>query len=511
MKKYIAFTIGPIYKTLKDARKTKELWAGSYLFSYIMKCLIKRFTDRSFIIPYVNKNDEIFIENLEGQKGVGLFHDRFIFEAKDGDFELLGSEIDGIIKKIARKIAAHIQKDFKIVHENVKKYFQMYFCEVEFEDETEFNSINLKINSYLDSLELQKRFIRRESTNIVAGFLKNVSGSFLMEDAFGEKTKRFESIPEIAVNELDLKTNDQVKYENIFQHFDKKEEETDYDIYQHIRKEYADIEISQYHKYVVIVHADADNLGKTIERLKKNANFGEFSKELFAFAIKAHEMIKSFGGITIFAGGDDLLFFAPVINTEGRTAFELVDDIDASFNAMFKNSDPKPTMSFGVSISYYKFPLYEALEVSRNLLNDRAKNMNNKNALAFRVIKHSGQFFEGAFEKGSREYKQASFFMKKRNEKNVDSLLLTTMSHTLYAQREIVAAAAADESRLKNFFFNNFNESVHKSQENADRINSVRDLINALFRSKNYADDEERMMSAYSAMRLNQFIHSKKI
>jgi len=35
MMNYLALTIGPIYKTLSNAKKPKELWSGSYVFSYI--------------------------------------------------------------------------------------------------------------------------------------------------------------------------------------------------------------------------------------------------------------------------------------------------------------------------------------------------------------------------------------------------------------------------------------------------------------------------------------------
>ena len=37
--KYTAISIGPIIKTLAMARKPRELWAASYLFSYLMKCI----------------------------------------------------------------------------------------------------------------------------------------------------------------------------------------------------------------------------------------------------------------------------------------------------------------------------------------------------------------------------------------------------------------------------------------------------------------------------------------
>ncbi|MDR2511860.1 MAG: hypothetical protein LBC89_05325, partial [Bacteroidales bacterium] len=36
MNTYTAISIGPIYKTLTMARKPLEIWAASYLFSYLM-------------------------------------------------------------------------------------------------------------------------------------------------------------------------------------------------------------------------------------------------------------------------------------------------------------------------------------------------------------------------------------------------------------------------------------------------------------------------------------------
>ena len=88
MTNYLALTIGPIYKTLSSAKKTRDLWGGSYLFSYIMKQFILKFKERNFVVPY--RGDEIF----KAHQGVGLFHDRFIFESQKGDVELLKKSID---------------------------------------------------------------------------------------------------------------------------------------------------------------------------------------------------------------------------------------------------------------------------------------------------------------------------------------------------------------------------------------------------------------------------------
>ncbi|MFK5976152.1 MAG: type III-B CRISPR-associated protein Cas10/Cmr2 [Sulfurovum sp.] len=95
--KYIALTIGPIYKTLQNAKKTRELWGGSYIFSYIMKEIIRPFKDREFIVPYV-KDETLF----DTGKGVGLFHDRFIFEAPNDTKESVESRVDEVLLKLSK-------------------------------------------------------------------------------------------------------------------------------------------------------------------------------------------------------------------------------------------------------------------------------------------------------------------------------------------------------------------------------------------------------------------------
>jgi len=67
---YIALTIGPIYKTLANSKKPSELYSSSFVFSYIMKQIIKEFKTRKFIVPYI-EDDSIFDDSLD----IGLFHD----------------------------------------------------------------------------------------------------------------------------------------------------------------------------------------------------------------------------------------------------------------------------------------------------------------------------------------------------------------------------------------------------------------------------------------------------
>jgi len=75
---YTGFTIGPIYDVLSYARKTRELWFGSYFFSWFMEKIIEELAKNSaieFLVPYVGKpfqpNNSI----------TGKYHDRFIIRS----------------------------------------------------------------------------------------------------------------------------------------------------------------------------------------------------------------------------------------------------------------------------------------------------------------------------------------------------------------------------------------------------------------------------------------------
>jgi hypothetical protein len=39
--RYTAINIGPIIGTMSMARKVKALWCASYMFSYLMECIVK--------------------------------------------------------------------------------------------------------------------------------------------------------------------------------------------------------------------------------------------------------------------------------------------------------------------------------------------------------------------------------------------------------------------------------------------------------------------------------------
>ena len=77
MNTYFALTIGPIYKTLSQAQRTREFWGSSYMFSWIMREIIlgmiaeKTITEEEILMPYRS-------EHKNEQVGTGLYHDRMV-------------------------------------------------------------------------------------------------------------------------------------------------------------------------------------------------------------------------------------------------------------------------------------------------------------------------------------------------------------------------------------------------------------------------------------------------
>lgn len=98
------------------------------------------------------------------------------------------------------------------------------------------------------------------------------------------------------------------------------------------------------------------------------------------------------GGMTIYAGGDDLLFIAPV-----HSLFSLCRELDETFKNTLKKGlkeilsdvEINVSLSFGVAVQYVKYPLYEALERARVQLYKAKESCGNR--LGIELVKHSGK------------------------------------------------------------------------------------------------------------------------
>ncbi len=549
-KTYTALTIGPIYKTLNQARKTRELWAGSFLFSHaIMERIIEEL-DRvkdDIILP----NPEIERNNINK---AGLYPDRLIME---GDHE-------NILKDIKSKILeelAEILNNAGCNKEDTQKYLKNYFYINIIKDEVEDGqSVPHEMSRRLAVTELFQKAIPGEDPDCIINFLLNVPKTKLYDNIFG-KNRSYPSLIEIATKKLIAKywpngkseeekvveaiakgkqhlkekwterlkelkkqssetpnrENEMKKLEQLLKEIEEdKDAFIDEALIEVLSKEKIfEGKFKQPHKYIAIVQSDGDNVGKLIEEIYKDDpdKISAFSQALSKFALEAAEEIQKYGGETVYAGGDDLLFFAPVLTHESNI-FKLVEDLDEIFKkeilanpeleSVINNmEDKKPSMSYGIALTYYKFPLNEAREKAYEML-QKAKT-GDKNKAAYYWQKHSGQSFSDVLEK-----KENSFFTKFLDllQSDVQGKVISSYIHNLNEHDFILKEIIGDQTKLNNYFDNFYDEPEHKTGDAEKFKKTVIALLQHAFKDTGH-NAGKAIERTYNALRFVKFLNRK--
>ena len=139
-------------------------------------------------------------------------------------------------------------------------------------------------------------------------------------------------------------------------------------------------------KYYAILVFDGDDMGERVA-VCLDANDPEeahrtFSQKISNFAARVKDIVEDaeYAGTLVYAGGDDVLAFAPV-----SKAIPLVQKLAA----VYEQEVPGATASAGIAIVHHQYPLGAALTAARQS-ERQAKSVPQKAALAVRVLKRSG-------------------------------------------------------------------------------------------------------------------------
>lgn len=397
-KEYIGITIGPIFDTILDASSPAAMWFTSFLFSDLTRRICdkisKEFETAEIYSPYYGNEVDIY------QDGVGKFHDRILFsiETEDEEYEKKLMKILKAVKDETGMYFDNLPNYEKVsVEKFLEEYLQIHYI---IQDNVKENII-LDLSDSLSAMELIKSFPEDNSKNPILELLLGY------EEGKNELIKRSSLYRNVRDKEQ-LEENGKIRtIETIAQ--------TDGS---------AGLKLS---KYFAIVNADGDRMGKMLQHLG-NTEVNCFSRKLFEHASNAAEKIKKFGGMTIYAGGDDLLFLAPVIGKDGKSIFSLCNTLRTDFaNKMNDEEGMGPTLSFGISIQYYKYPLYEAMDISRKML-DEAKT-GEKNTVAVNLQKHSGQSLN--LKISNENLDKIEQFLEVGNESINDSQTLHSMIYSV--------------------------------------------------------------------------------
>ncbi len=534
---YCGVTLGPIYKTISQARKTRELWSGSYLFSYLMKELIRalEIEDKRLILPYAGKLlsgvEEVDLLNSPLQAGV--FPDRLVFQlAEAQSISFVREQSHAVVKKLSDQLTGHLKQHSKWSDQDQQRaesyfaqYFQVYAVTREFEESCrDKREIVMSLFDTLDILELQSQLIPEEEKPYIERFMTTSSfrtrktRSFLKADA-GLEAQRFESIIEIAAKEL---ITDQKAFDTKMEAIDKEDNE---DNLINWLKENNKETFRTHHKYIAIVNIDGDNFGDYIKQLD-NPAYDQFTQALALFSLQARDAIEAYGGQPVYLGGDDALFFAPVrrdTKEKRQNIFDLLDDIDEIFRralAHIQSSEASslPTLSAGVAIHYYKHPLAESLEKSAKLLFDKAKhfsmrNGGKKNAIAIQVQKHSGQSFGLVLRKSADTYARFKAMLSAHID---DGIFLSSVVQHMERNKALLAVVGEAENRVADFIENQFNESVHKQSPFREFLDGLKVFVPGVYKEYPLKDPltteaaakrDIKAETLYGALRLVKFLN----
>lgn len=524
---YIGLTIGPIIKTLLTAKRTRHLWGASYSFAYIMKEIAKAFDqkhpDRSWYKPALGEAARLVFGKPEDRtdsilytSGVGIFPDHLIVDSPSkSDVKDLNDIAETVIDNFANQLVAHLKvKNAVQVQQFIKAYFQIHIIR---DHLAESENPILGMSERLSIVELHPSFpIEKES--YLFELFDQVGSSFLAQDAFGNN-KSFLSIPEIALSThlLNISRNNR-DGKNCNQYVNSKQiealkearlnektkEEADEQYVEWVKafisgynkeNEADKITFLTGQKYIAIVQADGDSIGKLLSSLPSE-KLEPFSLQLTSFALEAASLVEAYDGMPVYFGGDDALFFAPVVHGD-LNIFNLLRELSALFELHFKSfeSKSKPTLSFGLSITYLKYPLYEALEQSGDLLREVAKEglasdeddeetgqkKRVKNNIAFQVLRHSGSAFSGLLHLDeTAAWSILDTFTDLFNHHiNHPSESLRSITYMIPSNKELLNIIARDRAALAHFLENSFDEDIHKSS--AKYLSKVADLIHKVY------------------------------
>lgn len=520
---YIAITIGPIFKTMQLARKTREFWAGSLLFSLLAKELCQQIknegvNEENFLVP----NPEIFRFEI---KNIGLYLDRIVFRDDLSIWDELEKKvIDPTLKNLA-KIVSKVEPG--LTKEKLKEYFKIYAVRKDIDpNEPPLN----QISNCLDNLELFNIEQCEGKVDIlIKSFLENVNseydennkfqnGNNFLKEYFNLKdfnnNIRIPSIVEITTKSLHeiAPFQDQLQIKSIFNKTLWNPKPNESDTLQLLKNSYGE-QVKNYQKYICVLQADGDKLGSTLMNFDAD-NVKKVSGNLINWCKKdALNLLLDFGALPIYVGGDDVLCFAPVNNGK-KSILELAYELNQSYCSKVNQNS---TLSIGIKIAYYKSPMFENYSETYDLLKKAKANSlgeSTANSCCINFEKHSGQPHEIIFNFNLeyKDYIEPIYLNMSINDRKRS--FISSVFYKIRANETLIGIIHKDKERLWFFFENNFEEANSRKQ-NSDEYKFLEAVCNYLFNlflkhgTKKICENQELYMATaefYATLKIIRFI-----
>jgi len=447
----LVFSIGPVQRFIAAARKIEDLWSGSYLLSYLTERAIETVREAAnhrgirceIVYPSVNPNGPkpTSEQNIE----VASLPNRFLctleadqLQAAEIAREAERTVIDSLIEmgqfalnRVFPPEADHASMT-ELLNRQVKALLEVFWATESLRKNEDFVRARTQLGKRLAAIKNCRPYRLNAQEGLVCTLcgeqqaLTSTSRQPANQDNYAQMkknleenwSKRGEQFQTPKVSEGDKKVGRIKDGEGLCgicltkrlarDYFKQKREA------KHAFAAFPSThEISGGTKYYAVIMMDGDDMGKWISgannivsetgSTKADVNI-EYQKALSAkldnFAVKTVPNIvltkdsgKQAAGKLIYAGGDDVLAFAPV-----NSALGIAKNLRLAFSNDATGLNARATASTGIVIAHEKAPLHMVLEYARKM-EGRAKAYQYpegkaKDALGLAVLTHSGEIRE---------------------------------------------------------------------------------------------------------------------
>ena len=438
MKYHVGFTIGPIFDTILSATTPAALWFASSVFSDLSRRLCAGITAG---LPGAFLYSPCYDPAAPVDDGLGKYHDRILFTVEAERRETLEHSLKEIADTAIRETAGVFPQDSfdgGKLEAFLTRYLQIHWLLLPEEKVAGENPI-LCISPMLDALELIRTFpsddgedpFRKMFISARAADQGGKRSNALIQESplfrgiaaekcmLTDRSGNIRDINAIAARVFEANYGQEIRTQ--------------------LRRD----------RYFAVVSADGDGLTDFFKGLPSAEKVRIFSEACLLFSTKAAKAIVAFGGMPIYAGGDDLLFLSPITGMDGREITSLCTDLRELFVETLQTAlkahglptENVPTLSFGAAVQYCKSPLYEAHQRSVRLL-EQAKDSTGKDRVLLDLQKHSGQSLSFSFPNGSAAAFQDLMSAVQGN--GVPSGQLHSVGHTLAAFAQLFSILIRD-------------------------------------------------------------------
>lgn len=473
----VGATLGPVFRTMNLARRPAEIWMASYMFSRISREMYAWLQKNAghgveFYSPY-DRDDSGNVIPIS--PAAGAYSDHLFFELKDADENTARSLLVQAKNHALRCLMEDMKAAGALMDEEEKdclafldRYIYVLPVFQRIGDEEKIKTHEL--TDALDRQELYPPFHPEEEMNRAAAGRSDYMLRYLNADALRNSGWMREAAARISLD------------------FSRMQNTASQDLMQH--------------EYVAMVQADGDGMGKLLKALSVCGDLDglrKVSSFLFGQTNQNILSVQAFGGIPVYFGGDDMLFFAPLQGQGSETVFELVSRLSRNFDDAWKKIAPclnggkeqklaAPSLSFGIALYYRKHPLRFIREAAAGALFDQAKNAlwadgKKKKAIQIELRKHSGQtgrLLLSNHEMPDGQTPYSLFIQTIKDQPNEQTL--HALHWKLIEQWNVIYYLLRNEDsnerkiRLTNWFENNFNEWLAENDGNAEDTKAEQDF-----------------------------------